>query len=252
MQITPDMTVAAIATAAPATIRVFQQHHIDFCCGGKVALEQACATRGLSAESLLGELRAAVTPEAPEPDWSDATLTALVRHIQRRYHAHLRAQIPYLDALMGKVISRHGDHLPGVLPPLQATFEALRDEMLAHMDKEDGVLFPFIEALEAGVPLPAPDAAAWLAAPIAVMEAEHAHAGAALGAMRAVTGGYAPPEWACPTFRGLYYGLAQLETDMHVHVHLENNILFPRAVRLAAARKAWASGASRPPDHRVN
>jgi regulator of cell morphogenesis and NO signaling len=252
MQITPDMTVAAIATAAPATIRVFQQHQIDFCCGGKVALQQACAAKGLSAESLLGELRAALTPQATEIDWSQASLTSLVRHIQGRYHAHLRAQIPYLDALLAKVIRRHGEHLPAVLTPLQATFAALRDELLAHMDKEDGVLFPFIEALEAGGSLPAPEAEAWLATPVAVMEAEHAHAGAALASMRAVTGGYAPPEWACPTFRGLYYGLAQLETDMHVHVHLENNILFPRAVRLASARKSCSSGARQPVDGRVN
>lgn len=252
MQITPDMTVAAIATAAPATIPVFQQHQIDFCCGGKVALQEACAAKGLNAESLLGELRAALTPHAAETDWAHASLTSLVRHIQGRYHAHLRAQIPYLDALLAKVISRHGDHLPAVLKPLQATFAALRDELLTHMDKEDGVLFPFIEALEAGVSLPAPDAEAWLATPVAVMEEEHAHAGAALASMRAVTGGYAPPEWACPTFRGLYYGLAQLETDMHVHVHLENNILFPRAVRLANKQKTRTHGVGQPIESRVN
>jgi regulator of cell morphogenesis and NO signaling len=251
MQITPDMTVAAIATAAPATIRVFQQHQIDFCCGGKVALDQACAAKGLCAESLLGELRAAVMPAPDQVDWSDASLTALVRHIQHRYHTHLRAYIPYLDGMMAKVISRHGKDLSAVLPPLQASFEALRSELLAHMDKEDRVLFPFIEALDAGVPLPSADAEAWLAAPLAVLEAEHAHAGAALATMRALTGGYAPPEWACPTFRGLYYGLAQLEADMHVHVHLENNILFPRAARLAAARKA-RTGEGRPGVQRVN
>ena len=92
--------------------------------------------------------------------------------------------------------------------------------------------------LDAGLPFPAGGSAADLAAPIGVMEAEHAGAGAALARMRHLTGGYAPPEWACPTFRGLYFGLSQLEADMHLHVHLENNILFPRAAWLASHGRA--------------
>ena len=234
MQITPDTTVADIATAAPATIRVFQQHRIDFCCGGKVPLSQACAAKGLSTDRLLGELRTATSPDTVERNWSDAPLTALVEHIQERYHAHLREELPRLDAMLAKVVSRHGDHLPEILLPLQQTFIGLQLELLAHMLKEDRVLFPMIVALDAGQPLAPGEAAADLAAPIGVMEAEHAGAGAALARMRQLTGGYAPPEWACPTFRGLYFGLSQLEADMHLHVHLENNILFPRAAWLAS------------------
>jgi regulator of cell morphogenesis and NO signaling len=231
MQITAETTVADIATAAPATIRVFQQHRIDFCCGGRVPLSQACATKGLSTDRLLGELHAATAPNASERNWSDAPLTALVDHIQERYHAHLRDELPRLDAMLAKVVSRHGDHLPEILAPLQETFRGLQLELLAHMVKEDRVLFPLIVALDAGDPTLGADAS--LAAPIAVLETEHAGAGTALARMRELTGGYAPPEWACPTFRGLYFGLAQLEADMHLHVHLENNILFPRAVWLA-------------------
>lgn len=233
MQITADTTVADIATAAPATIRVFQQHRIDFCCGGKVPLSQACAAKGLSTDRMLGELRSATSPATAEQNWFDAPLTALVRHIQERYHAHLRTELPRLDAMLAKVVSRHGDHLPAVLLPLQQTFLGLQLELLAHMLKEDRVLFPLIETLDAGQPVPASDATA-LASPIAVMEAEHAGAGAALARMRELTEGYAPPEWACPTFRGLYFGLSQLEADMHLHVHLENDILFPRALLLAS------------------
>lgn len=238
MQITPDTTVADIATAAPATIRVFQQHRIDFCCGGKVPLSQACAAKGLSTDRLLGELRTATSPDTVERNWSDAPLTALVDHIQERYHAHLREELPRLDAMLAKVVSRHGDHLPGILRPLQQTFLGLQAELLAHMLKEDRVLFPMIVALDAGRPLPAGEVAADLAAPITAMEAEHAGAGAALARMRQLTGGYAPPEWACPTFRGLYFGLSQLEADLHLHVHLENNILFPRTAWLAS-RGRW-------------
>jgi len=233
MTIAPEMTVAAIATGAPATIRVFQQHHIDFCCGGKMPLAQACQAHGVDVQALLAELRTAEAPR-PEASWNEASLTALVRHIQTRYHEPLRAELPRLSAMLDKVIDRHGDRLPGQLALLQSTFRRLKDELLAHMRKEDTVLFPFIVALESGQTAPGV-AGGWIDSPISVMEAEHEDAGAALALMRDVTQGYAPPEWACPTFRGLFYGLAQLETDMHLHVHLENNVLFPRAARLARA-----------------
>jgi regulator of cell morphogenesis and NO signaling len=244
MTITPEMTVAEIATVTPATIRVFQQHHIDYCCGGKVPLAGACAASGLDVDTVLGELRAVAAPAAPEPSWADASLTSLVEHIQTRYHSFLRLELPRLDAMLDKVVSRHGDRLPEVLLPLQQTFKRLQEELLEHMSKEDRILFPFIVALEAGQAPPAPEAAAWIQSPITVMEAEHESAGAALAFIRQTTNGYAPPDWACPTFRGLYYGLAQLETDMHLHVHLENNVLFPRAARLAESRSPGAEAPS--------
>jgi regulator of cell morphogenesis and NO signaling len=237
MNLTPESTVAEIAAAAPATIPVFQQHHIDFCCGGKVALAKACRARSLNVDVVLAELRDALAPAAAEPNWNTATLTELIRHIQHRYHEPLRRELPRLGDLMQKVVSRHGDHLPEILHPLQRTFERLKVELLGHMAKEDEVLFPGIVALERGAP-PVPNVSQWIASPIAMMEAEHDEAGAALSFIRKSTNGFAPPDWACPTFRGLYYGLAQLETDMHVHVHLENNVLFPRAAELARRSQA--------------
>ena len=236
MNITPDATVADIATFAPATIRVFQQHEIDFCCGGRVPLAKVCADRGINPDVLVSELVAAATPTADEPTWADATLTALVAHIQRRYHEPLRNELPRLDALLDKVVSRHGDHLPDVLFPLQQVYKDLQGELLAHMTKEDRVLFPFVVGLESGQRAASQDAADWIAGPIAVMEADHEFAGSSLATMRELTSGFTPPEWACPTFRGLYYGLAKLESDMHMHVHLENHILFPRAAQLARPR----------------
>lgn len=236
MFITTDTTVADIATASPATIPVFQQHQIDFCCGGKIPLVQACTKRGLDLDVVLAELQAVTRPAATDPSWDTAPLCDLIAHIQQRYHEHLRQELPRLDAMIDRVVSRHGEHLPETLLPLQSTFQALRDELLDHMLKEDRVLFPAIVAIERGQGGLSADAVAWLDAPIAVMEAEHESAGAALASMRARTSGYAPPDWACPTFRGLYFALAQLETDMHVHVHLENHILFPRAAQLARAR----------------
>ena len=147
MMITPDCTIAAIATDAPATIRIFQEHEIDFCCGGKVALKEVCATRGLDLDALLVDLRAAASPAPAEPTWDGASLTALVQHIQARYHEPLRKELPRLDAMLNKVVSRHGTHLPEVLVPLQQTFKQLQQDLLAHMAKEDRVLFPFIVAL---------------------------------------------------------------------------------------------------------
>ncbi len=232
MTITPETTVAEIATSAPATIRIFQQHQIDYCCGGKIPLTQACTAAGLEVDALMTELQTALAPDSPVPEWTSATLRALIQHIQARYHEQLRLELPRLDAMLAKVVSRHGDHLPETLLPLQRAFRRLQAELLEHMAKEDQVLFPFIVALEAGEPLPIENARQWIQSPIAAMEADHAEAGRALVFIRSVTDGFAPPEWACPTFRGLYYGLAQLEADMHLHVHLENNVLFPRAARL--------------------
>lgn len=225
MNITKDSHVSAVATEMPATIRVFQQHGIDFCCGGKRPLAEACADLGLGVDALVAELRGTVAGAEAERNWQTASLGELIGHIQQRFHEPLRQELTRLAAMMAKVVSRHGDHLPETLGPLAATFGALHDDLLHHMSKEDSVLFPAIVAAEMGDVA----AASFVSQPIGVMEAEHEQAGLALARMRELTGGYAPPEWACPTFRGLYFGLAEFEREMRVHVHLENNILFPRA-----------------------
>jgi regulator of cell morphogenesis and NO signaling len=247
MTITAATHVAEIAIADPGTIKVFQQHHIDFCCGGRLPLAEACSRHGLDAEVILAELRAVGESPAPEPRWETEPLTALVEHIQARYHRPLRDELPRLQAMLAKVVSRHGQHLPEVLLPLAATFEGLQEELLVHMAKEDAVLFPAIVASEGTLAHDGNPWQPWLAieGPVPVMEQEHENAGAALAKMRDLTGGYTAPEWACPTFRGLYHGLAQLEADMHVHVHLENHVLFPRAVMLAQALAARSTGRRR-------
>ena len=231
MRITRASQVSAVATEAPATIRIFQQLGIDFCCGGKRPLAEACADRGLDVEVLVATLRGTMADADAERDWQAAPLGDLIVHIQQRFHEPLRQELSRFSAMLAQVVSRHGEHLPGILHPLQTTFSALQDDLLQHMAKEDRVLFPAIVAAEAGDAV----AAAWVSQPIAVMEAEHAHAGLALAQMRELTGGYVPPEWACPTFRGLYHGLAEFEREMHVHVHLENNVLFPRAASTGVA-----------------
>jgi regulator of cell morphogenesis and NO signaling len=236
MQFTASTTVAELAAAEPATIKVFQRHKIDFCCGGKIPLADACARHALDTDGLLAELRAARAAAEDPADWRRLPLKDLVAHIQARYHAPLRDELPRLGAMLDKVVQRHGRRLPETLLPLQATFEELRRELLEHMAKEDAVVFPSVLALESHAAAEGTSTGwSWIEQPIEVLEAEHEAAGAALARMRALTGGYAPPEDACPTFRGLYYGLSELERDMHLHVHLENQILFPRAAQLASA-----------------
>jgi len=231
MTITPSTHVADIVQAAPATIAVFQRHHIEFCCAGHVPLEQVCAHEDLDLTRMLEELTAATQPFRDTDDWDHATLTQLVTHIQATYHEPLYRELPRLGAMLAKVVQRHGERLPDTLLPLQAAFRALESELTLHMHKEDAILFPAITRLEAQHDLtvsgPHP-----LAGPIAVMEHEHDHANDGLATMRSLTGGYEPPEGACPTFRGLYFGLSDLEHRMHLHVHLENDILFPRALQL--------------------
>ena len=230
MTIRPDALVADIAAAAPATIAVFQRYRLEFCCGGRIPLADACAAAGLDTNAVLADLLAAQSPGAPEVDWRDAQLSALVSHIQTRYHLPLRSELQRLTAMMDRVASRHGDRLPYLLQ-LRDTFESLKAELLDHMAKEDAVLFPAVVALDQDNGDREPWK--WIAQPIDVMEAEHDAAGAALERMRSLTSDYTPPPEACPTFRGLYFGLAQFESDMHRHVHLENHILFPRAMALA-------------------
>lgn len=233
MTITSATLVADIVSANPATIKVFQLHRIDFCCGGKVALGDVCDRRGLDTKALLGELDAALIKAEEATDWTQARLSDLIAHIQRRFHRPLTEELSRLRAMVDKVISRHGDHLPETLVPLQATFAALQEELTEHMAKEDAVLFPAITALEAGGGVD--PVWGWITQPIAVMEAEHREAGEALARIRELTNDYTAPDWACPTFRGLYFGLAELEREMHEHVHLENYVLFPRAASRAGA-----------------
>jgi regulator of cell morphogenesis and NO signaling len=231
MTITRDSCVSDVAATAPETIRIFQARGIDFCCGGKRPLAEVCADRGIDVDRLVTELNAATNGASAEQNWQAAPLPELVEYIQQRFHQPLRAELPRLAAMMDKVLSRHGDQLSHVLRPLHVMLSELHEDLLQHIAREDAVLFPAILALEAGGSEPSP----WINQPIAVMEAEHDLAGRALAHMRELTHDYTPPEWACPTFRGLYYGLAELEREMHVHVHLENNVLFPRAASLAVA-----------------
>jgi regulator of cell morphogenesis and NO signaling len=235
MNITPDTRIAEIASQNPATIRIFQRFGIDFCCGGKRPLGEVCAEKQMT----FGELRSALeetgATTAMEIPAADAPLAELVRFIVGKYHADLRTELPRLGQMTAKVLDVHGEKHPDVLPALAATFRGLREELESHMMKEERILFPYVERLEALAAAGQGIAASpfgSIQAPIGMMEHEHESAGQALARLRELTNGYVPPEGACNTFRGLYHGLAELEKALHEHIHLENNVLFPRAARL--------------------
>jgi regulator of cell morphogenesis and NO signaling len=229
MIITDTTTVGDIAAAIPASVKVFQRHGIDFCCGGKRSLNAICAEQGLSFDAIAASIASAAAEQpTAQRDWTDAPLHDLVEHIVTTYHDTLRQELPRIEGMAIRVSRVHGakDLIVG---RLERAIHELSAALIAHMQKEEMILFPSICAREqGGTSMP-------LAQPIQVMEAEHDHAGELLAEMRLWTDGYTVPAWGCATVRALYHALAELESAMHVHVHLENNVLFPRATALGAA-----------------
>jgi regulator of cell morphogenesis and NO signaling len=237
MQIESRTTVAELATQYPATIKVFQRYGIDFCCGGKRALAEVCEERGVSLGALRQDLESAAAgrTEAGVP-WHRVGLKDLVAHVIERYHRPLDEELPRLSQLMQKVVSVHGERHPR-LAEASAVFAALREDIEPHMMKEERVLFPYVGRMEGlaavGTPLLASPFGS-IESPIQVMEAEHESVGRLLADLRRLTDDYTPPADACNSFRGLLHGLAELERETHEHIHVENNILFPRAKTLEA------------------
>ena len=233
MHIDGTTTVREIALGIPAATGVFQTLGIDFCCGGGKPLAEACQAAGRTLDEVLGALRQADRGEAPQVDWSARTLRELVAHILERHHAYLRSELPRILALADKVAGKHGDNHPELQEIRQAA-RALAGELDSHMMKEERILFPFVEQLEAssgGGAIPGACLGS-CEGPIRVMLAEHDDAGGLLRRLRAASSDYAAPADACTSYRVLYQSLEELERDLHEHIHLENNILFPRALDL--------------------
>lgn len=229
-------TVGNIAARIPAAARIFEKAGIDYCCGGKLILEAACQRANIPLEMVvatLEELEQKPSGEAA-PNWQKAEASELIAHIVRKHHAFVRAEIPRLEALLVKVNGRHASSHPE-LARIQELFAAAGQELQTHMLKEERVLFPYIDQLDAAARLQGPEPSGCFGSvgfPIARMIADHDDAGALFASMRSLSNGYAPPEGACASFMALYHGLAEFEQDLHQHIHLENNILFPRAVEL--------------------
>ncbi len=218
---TITQTVGDIVATTPAASRVFLRHQIDFCCGGKRTLESACARAGVDAASIAREIDAMAERGGLGKSWHVRPLDELVDHIEAHYHQSLRHDVPALIQAAIRVERVHADkpNVPVGLADLLADFW---DEMLAHMDKEETILFPMIRRGGRGESV---------YMPVRVMESEHEQHGETLARLRALTGNYEVPANACATWRALYDGLAALQAELMDHIHLENNILFLRAVR---------------------
>ena len=233
MVITEEKTVGELAAQVPGAARVFEKYHIDYCCGGKHPVGSACKERGIALQTLADELEHAVTPKAEknELDWNTASLRDLIGHILLRHHAYLRSEFPRIAELFAKVISAHGERQP-VLFQIREIFTALREELESHMMKEELILFPAIGKLEGASARGVRAPMCSIEHPVARMEHEHEVAGRAVAEMRQLTRDYAIPVEACNAYRALFAALVELESDLHRHIHLENNILFPRAAKL--------------------
>ena len=238
MNLDATRTVKEFATQIPNATRTFEKLGIDYCCGGSKSLSDACVHAHVPVEDVLRALEQdssyRQTPGAIVPDFAVARLGDLIEHILTTHHVYVKQELPRLHHLLNKVVSVHGKTHPE-LGKIQQTFQAMSAELASHMMKEEHVLFPHIVALENAVsngrPKPRPVFGS-VSNPVHMMELEHDSAGAALKAICTLSANYTPPDDACFSYRTLYTALKEFETDLHQHVHLENNILFPRAIAL--------------------
>lgn len=233
-----EKTVRDFAVEIPGATRLFERIGIDYCCGGKRPLDEACAERGLDAAEVLASLEGLGRGAAARPDDpTTRSLAALADHIVEKHHIFTREELVRLDRLFDKVSAAHGERHPEI-GDLRRLFDALAAELVPHMLKEEQVLFPYVKQLEraaeAGAPPPTPFFGT-VRNPVRKMQLEHDSAGELLAGMRRLSGGYTPPADACTSYRTLYEALDELERDLHLHIHLENNVLFPKAVALEPA-----------------
>lgn len=227
---TEDPTLASIVTANPAAARVLERHGLDYCCGGARRLRDACAARGIDPDQVVAEL--AAEPAVPAPEWGAMGPAELVDHIVATHHAYLDGELPRLQALATKVAGVHGGRHPELVRVAELV-DALRADLEPHLAKEEQVLFPMIRELTGATTRPAFHCGT-LQAPIRVMLAEHDRTGDLLAQLRTLTDGFTPPADACTSYTALYEGLAALESDVHLHVHKESNVLFPAVLVLEA------------------
>ena len=239
MQNLSTKTVREIALEVPVTTRVFEEFKIDYCCGGRRPFDEACRNAGADPDAVMEKIDKVL--QTADPGEAEAlkkvTLTELIRYIEDTHHVFTRQEINGLVPLMAKVASRHGENHPELLE-LEFVFNELCNDLMPHLEKEERVLFPFIENLERsstkGVTTPM-SCFGSVQNPVRMMMMEHDTAGDLLRRMRELSRDYAIPEGACPSYTGLYYRLEAFERDLHQHIHLENNLLFPKAVELEEA-----------------
>jgi len=228
-------TVREIALEHPSSIRVFEQFGIDYCCGGRKPLAEACTARNLEIDAVIAALEAAEKDPQPEvEDWASTSIERLSSHIVATHHSYIKRELPRLAQLAEKVVNRHGStHTE--LPVIAAKLAQLDEELTLHLTKEEEVLFPYMGSLERALvkgTVKPRSCFETIANPIAMMTQEHDDAGVLIAEISSLSSRYTTPEDACPTYHAFFDGLREFEQDLHQHIHLENNILFPRAIEL--------------------
>lgn len=230
-----ETKVKDIALFNPAARRILEDAGLDYCCGGGKSLDEACLHADVSPDEILNRLRENNRHTTPEDqNWTAMSLSDLTRHIREKHHQYVREAIHHIQPLLGKVISKHGTS-HAELGEIGKLFTEVSKEMIMHMQKEEQVLFPYIGALERAVRTREPVEPPFFQTvmhPIHTMMKEHDAAGVLIKQIRELTSAYIVPANACTSFKALYEALREFEADLHQHVHLENNVLFPRAVEM--------------------
>ena len=229
---TAHSTLADIVTARPSLARVLEARGLDYCCGGNATLQDACAVEQLDADAVLAEVIAgAADAEAGSaPEWATMSVVELVDHLEATHHEFLWTEMPRLTQLAEKVLSVHGERHPE-LTGIATCYATIRADLEPHLLKEERVLFPMVRELGGAIAAPTFHCGS-LRNPISMMLAEHDTVGELLARLRGLTNGYQPPVDACASYDALFAGLAELEADTHLHVHKENNVLFPAVLDL--------------------
>lgn len=227
-------TLAQIVNSDHRAASIFEKYHLDFCCKGKRTLQLACEEQQLPLHDISQELEGIfANNDNAKFDFEEMTLSSLCDYIVKRHHEYVRTELPLIYGYLHKVSTKHGERHPELHKIFQ-TFAAVKEEMESHMKKEEMVLFPRIKELEkfANKKINVPVNITYFQSPIQVMEQEHDHAGSLLNEIRLLTHDYNPPADACTTYRLSFASLKNFEQDLHQHVHLENNVLFPKTLQL--------------------
>ena len=235
---TATQSIREIVTAEPSAAAVLERFQIDLCTQADAQLERVCTELQLSMDQVLEKLADAESQSngAITPDLESYSLTRLIQHIVRTHHQTVRQELPRFAELSQRIASKHGEQAPEYRT-VATSIEKLSAEMFAHLEKEEQMLFPYIVRLEEAAQgsLLAPRACfPSVAQPVSVMVQEHDSAEAIVAQIRRLTNGFQAPDWACPRNTAFHASLAGFEKDLHQHVHLENDLLFPRAIALEA------------------
>jgi len=233
MNVLASKTLAQIVTNNHKAASIFEKHHLDFCCKGKRTLEQACSESDIKIEEVIEQLEKVGETNGSKTNYNELSLAQLSEHIVSTHHNYVKNEMPALLGYLQKVASKHGDRHPEMNKVFQI-FGAVKEEMEFHMQKEEMVLFPRIKDIENQIQEGKKVVinSSYLQSPINMMEQEHDHAGSMLAEIRNLTNNYTPPADACTTYQLSFASLQAFELDLHHHVHLENNILFPKALKM--------------------